>query len=934
MRKIYSIPFGADFIGELKKLIIRNGKPLSKTAIVFSGKRPSLYLKKALAEGQAQPFYPPCCYSVAEFIDYITRKKFYDFTDMEYADAVWLLYQVVQSLKVFHEHSFTQKGFGEFFYWGRHILDFINQLDIENVSNSRLHALEGNAEIGYDVPESVNELLMNIGIIRDRFHEALRKNLCFTHGYKYLSALEAIGEAPLDEFEVMYFAGLFALSGTEREIIRNVWLKDKGEIIFEGNIDEWQILKGLIPHFSAEIENIDCAVSKPEHVKIYSAFDTHSEVLKIHNILHDVTSKKVAVVLPLSESLFPLLTFAIDRSDKKYNISLGYPFARTSVFDLIENIINAQMTRRKETFYSAKDYLHVILNPFVKNLNLDADIRGVFLHIEKSLKGETFETGISGKPFATLEEIENDRRIDGTKPTKPIEEIHRIFFRNFEDVKNLYEIVERLDEVLTYILNRTPIRSYILSGEIFKTVFEFLENLKQTRFCREIFSIDDKENRKALYDFIINWLKTIALPFDTRPIEELEIIGMLETRNLSFDTVIMPDVNEGTIPQPKKIDPLVPLGVYEILGIPTPEYNEEIYRYHFYRLISSAKDIHLLYIDSENKQRSRYIEQILWEEEKRTKTLNTIPVERSQCKINLKSREILPEFKKTANIVGQLKNKTYSPSSVDDFILCPVLFYYKHILNFEQKKGISDDIDALDRGTIIHRILHDTFEIFKNRDMTGVAFKDILDRMNTVVEERFKDKVVTGDYYLFKRLTAYKLESFLRKNIREAGRPFIIQHLEASINNVIDADGTPVSFRGRIDRIDFYPDNGEYTIIDYKTGGSKQYPQNIIEKTDFTSIDDIHKKVNSLQLPIYVYLFHKAHSVPLNSIKAILILLKTNEEEMLFKGSQDTNKESVIEQYMEGFKTVLRDMQDISKPFKPFDDEACATCSFNSICHI
>jgi ATP-dependent exoDNAse (exonuclease V) beta subunit len=263
-----------------------------------------------------------------------------------------------------------------------------------------------------------------------------------------------------------------------------------------------------------------------------------------------------------------------------------------------------------------------------------------------------------------------------------------------------------------------------------------------------------------------------------------------------------------------------------------------------------------------------------------------------------------------------------------------VLFYYKHILNFEQKKGISEDIDALDRGTIIHRILHDTFETFKNRDMTGVAFKDILDRMYTVIEERFKDKVVTGDYYLFKRLTAYKLESFLRKNIRNAGRPFIIRHLEAPINNTIDADGAPVSFRGRIDRIDYYPDDDEYTIIDYKTGGSKQYPQNIVEKTDFTAIDDIHKKVNSLQLPIYVYLFHKTLSVPLDSIKAILILLKTNEEEMLFKGSQDANRASVIEQYMEGLKTVLRDIMDISKPFKPFDDEACASCPFNGICHI
>ena len=932
MKKIYSIPFGADFIGELKKIILKDQNRLSQKAIVFSGKRPSLYLKKVLAEGMDQPFYPPCCFSADEFIDYIVRRQFYDYTDLEYADAVWFLYQIIRSLNVFNEHSFAQKGFGEFFYWGRHILDFINQLDIENVSNVRLHALEGNAEIGYDVPESVNELLMNISIVRSRFHEILKENRCFTVGYKHLCALELIGGEAFDEFERIYFAGLFALSGTEREIVRSVWLKDKGDIIIEGNPDNWRILKELISHFGAEIESVDSKVSKPEHIQIHPAFDTHSEVLQIHNILNDAKSNKTAVVLPLSETLFPLLTFAIDRTDKKFNISLRYPFARTSVFDLIEQIINAQLTRREKGFYSSRHYLHVILNPFVKNLDLDTDLRELLLHIESSIKGETYEKGLLNKPFIKLEEIENDC---GPKNATPIEEIHRIFFRNLENVSNLFEIAENLEMLLKQILSRTSIRSYILSGEIFKTAFEFLEKLKQAKFSGEVFSFDDKVNKKTLYDFTLNYLKTIDMPFETKPIEEIEIIGMLETRNLSFDTVIMLDVNEGIMPHPKKIDPLVPIGVYESLGIPTPEYNEEIYRYHFYRLIGSSKNVHLLYINAEDKQRSRYIEQIIWEEEKNKKALNAIPVESSSITINLKQGDMLPEFKKSTDIMGQLKNKTYSPSSIDDYIVCPALFYFKHILNFEQKKEISGDIDALDRGTIIHRILFDTFEAFKNKEITVKTFKDILDRMAEAEEERFRDKVVTGDYYLFKKLSTYKLESFLRKNIMEAGRPFIVRHLEEAISDtVIVADNILTGLKGRIDRIDYYPDNGEYMIIDYKTGGSKQYPQSIVEKTDFSSIDDIHKRVNSFQLPVYLYLFHNVYQVPFDSINAKLVLLKSNEEEIFFKGSQSAGREAELEQYMQGVKTVLTDMLDISKPFKPFDDEACAECTFKNLCHV
>ncbi|MFH1026178.1 MAG: PD-(D/E)XK nuclease family protein, partial [Nitrospirota bacterium] len=704
--------------------------------------------------------------------------------------------------------------------------------------------------------------------------------------------------------------------------------------------EEWRILQDLTAYFGAECEMIQCDISQPDHISIHSGFDIHSEVLKVHEILKSTGSKKTAIVMPTSEALFPLLTFAVDRIDKQYNISLGYPFSRTSVFDLMAAMLDAQLKQRRDHLYPAKNYLEVILHPFIKNLNSDEDSRALLLGIEKALTGELFQSGIANKPFITLDEVEVDcrSRNSGLVAEKEIKsamgDIHRTLFKNLENVNDLYEMSQKLEEALTFIFDYTPVRSYVLSGEIFKQLFESLEALKETEFSRERFYDDDDENRRALCDFVLSYLKTIALPFETKPIEPLEILGVLETRNLRFDSVIVLDVNEGILPQPKKIDPLVPIGVYGQLGIPSPEYNEEIFRYHFYRLVASAKDVHLVYIDSAERQRSRYIEQIIWGEEKAKKTLNVIPIGKSIYKINLKPQEILPEIEKTGDVLRLLGAKTYSPTAIDDYIRCPVLFYYRHILNFEEKRALSEDIDVMDRGNIIHRILYDTFEGFKDKEIASYMHDEILAKMNRAVEKNFQDRIVTGDFYLFKRLAGYKLDAFLRRNVKNAARPFTIRYLEETIRSSIDTGSHSINLKGRIDRIDFIPRDNEYVITDYKTGGSKQYPDHILENIDLHSIEDIHNTINSFQLPLYLFLFHSTFSVPVSNLNAKLILLKNNDEELLFKGNVTVEREQILARYMDGARTVLRDMLDITKPFKPFDDELCNTCAFNNLCKI
>jgi ATP-dependent helicase/nuclease subunit B len=931
MKKVFSIPFGADFLDGLYRLIKEDGKELSSLAIVFAGKRPSLYLKKLFTQEVHKPIYPPQFFSFEEFIDFIVRRQYPDFTDIEYADAIWLLYQSVQSLPSFAGHPFKEKSFGDFFWWGRYLLEFINQLDTENIENNRLRSLEKNAELGYDVPESTNGLLARVTLLRDAFHKALHEKSFFTKGYKTLCALRCVSESVPESFEKIYFAGLFALTCTEKTIIRHIWNTGRGEIVLEGDPAQWPILASLLTFLGAEAQTIIHNLP-PQNMTIHAGIDTHSEILATYGILKDASPGRVAVVLPSPEALFPLLSFTIDRIDTPYNISLGYPLSRTSIFDLIGNVLNAQTRKRKDEQYPTTEYLSIMLHPFVKNLDIGGDVRPILATLEKIFSENVLENTIANKPFITPAEIEAVLFREGANAG--FKTIHEVFFQHFEKATTLHEYAELLGDLLEFILNHTAVHSYILSGEIFRELYEALENLKNTQFGESILHENETENRRVICDFIREYLKSKKLPFETKPIEDLEIIGVLESRNISFDTVIMLDVNEGIMPQAKKINPLIPLGIYDILGIPSPEYNEEIFRYYFYRLVRSARDVHLLYIDSEEKPRSRYIEQLIWEEERATQRINAIKISKKTNKIKVRLQSRPPVIEKTEEIGKILRKKTFSPSAIDDYIACPVLFYYKQILRFEELSGVSEDIDAADRGKIIHSILHDTFNGYINTEITPLLFEEMLAKIRGVMKKRFETRETSGDYYLFKKLTAFKLESFLRKNVEETGNPFVPKYLETRIEDTMDVSGHRIRLKGRIDRVDFFPHSNEYVIIDYKTGGTKQYPRNTLKRVDFSLMEEIRKYVYSFQLPLYVYLFMNRFGIPLAAINAKLVLLRNNDDEKLFNDGGSEEKEAAFAQYMEGVVTVMKDILDPAKPFTSFDTLTCPACAFKNLCHV
>lgn len=930
MKSIFYVPFGTDFIKTVHDRVLGSGIDLPKITIVFPGKRPSLYLKKRISESAAVPVLSPTFFSIEEFIDHLARKIDPDYSDTETADAIWFLYECIQSLHSFEGHPLRTKSFGEFFWWGKYLLQFINQLDMENIENDTLTSLERNAELGYDVPESTNELLSHVTELREAFHAVLRDNRSFTKGYKEQRALEYINTSPALESGKIFFAGVFALTCCEKLILRNVWKTGKAEIILEGEPAQWPILAELTSFLDAEATMIG-QNGFSGSISLHSGIDTHSEVLTAQGILTQYHTGKAALILPEPEALFPLMSFALDSIGTQYNISLGYPLWRTSLFDLMSHILNAQSGRSQDGGIPAAEYLSIMFHPFVKNLILEKEIRPCLSTLKTIFVDSDVESGIAHKPFISVSEIED--RPELATATSILKRVHDVFFRSFENANTLCEYAGSAGELLDFILRNTPVRSYVLSEEIFRRFFEVLERLRSLRFAQSPLHGIADQSRRTICDLVREHLKSAEVPFDTTPIEDIEVLGVLESRNIRFDTVIILDVNEGSIPQPKAINPLIPLGIYGALGIPSPEYNEEIYRYYFYRLVRSARDVHLMYVDSEERPRSRYIEQVIWEQELAAKRINSVRINKVERGIHVRLAPDPPRLTKTAKILHALQNKVYSPAAIDDYVTCPVLFYHKHILAFEEPAGLTEDIEGAERGRIIHSILHDTFQPYVDSEITPGMFDAMLQTMRAVMGRVFHSKETSGDYYLFKKMAAFKLESFLRKHVRETEHPFVPKQLEARFQGELATERGSVRLKGFVDRVDYMPVDDIFEIIDYKTGGSLQYSGSIVN-ADFNSIDEIHKRIKSFQLPIYIHLFMNTSTAPLAKTSARLILLRNNTEEIFLNRKMQADRTSAYAGYIKGVTTVVEDILDPDKPLTAFDVVTCSRCTFSSLCHV
>lgn len=934
------IPAGKSLLEEILPRLACKERDYSSNIVVFPGKRPSHFLRKALAAKIKRSFIPPRVFSMDGFVDSVYEKSF-SRKKAEALDAVALLYDI-------HRKASTRLGGNgfmtpdSFFPLGLKIYRDLEELLIEDINPVLVRDIEPLTQEA--IPEQTLKRLQSLSFFYEEFYKEIERLGLSTRALRYCRAARDIGAAGMGEFEQIIFAGFFALTKSEKTLFRKLSSENNIAFLFsEGaGIREKITESGLKINESKKPEK---EKAEPE-IHFYSSPDTHGQVFSLSKVIEDLPGENKTldennvIVLPAAETLFPLIRHGLPvLSEDSYNISMGYPVYRTPVFGFLNNLMELITSMDGDRIY-IPDYLKFILHPYTKNIYYrgNAEITRVMFHsLEETLLRQKART------FLTLSEIEKDENtfkaimdkllqdnedITAEAVKEHLKTIHGNTIGKILSLKDLGDFAARCIEVLTYISGNSTARLHPFFHPFAESLVTALDLLQRSLIKATVFT-----ETGSYFIFFRKYLRTCHTPFEGTPLKGLQVLGFLETRNLKFDRVFILDANEDILPDTKKEDTLMPFRAREILGLPTYMDLDKLAGYYFETLLNGARQVHIFFREDDARERSRFVERLLWERQKKDGIQETGHyIAPAQYQVRLENREPA-EAVKTEAMVKFLRAFSFSATALDKYLKCPLQFYYTYLLRFGKKDGISGDLKRDAIGSFVHRVLA---EYFSKRKGYPLKESDInLKELSLLIDRLFAaayGESPSGSAYLLKRQIKLHLSDFLRQYYGLLIRTEGVTILDTE--RTIEIKTAFYNLKGRPDMIE---KRGEaIIIIDYKTGSNPDYLKIRPEKLELEDRSSWGPAIGSLQLPFYLMLYSERTGLPTGSLNAMFLLLGRSgiNREIELSLFDRHFSEDTYEKLKAVIFRLIEEIVNPELPFIPAEDKkkSCPACDFQYLC--
>jgi len=925
MSKIITVPFTEEFLPHVVDYVYRHyverDKDLSRLCLVFGGRRPSLFVKRDLARRIGKAYVPPRFFTIDEWMAYVAygAKAPVKGSDL---DHCYIIYQL--TMKVCPWVAKGRETFAQFLPWSREILHFIEQLDLEEVPLDSLKIIREHAEIGFSVPEDINKLLMHLSALRGAYHQELIARQLAPRGFQYAQAARKVGKSDFKAFDEILFCNFFYLHRTESTVIKNIYEQGLAVLLMQGDQRRWPALLRIANTFGIPI--LEGKEVKPTtfNLKIHEAFDGHSQAGMVKEILGGIAQREsTVIVLPDGDFLGPLLN-ALGREPEGFNVSMGYPLKRSALYSLLTLIMNAQKRRKGELYYT-KDYLSLLRHPLVKNLDFGSHqgvVRVLVHKIEEVLQGEIL-TGLSGRLFLAIDDIiQDDKFLDAVIQSSQamdmnvetplmasllkeiFQTVHQVFFHNFGNIRSAFDLSAALQSFVEFMATHSTMDKYPFNAQIASGLQEMADELKTCSFAKEFFEPRD------LFKVLEERLSSQMVAFSGSPLRGLQVLGLFETRGLNFKNVIVVDVNEGLLPSLNIYEPLIPREVMIKLNLDRLELEEEIQRYGFMRLISGAQNVHLIYQQNSDRTRSRFLEELIWEQEQRL-GIGKIEIARGSFEVSVeKKQRAIP---KTVAMVDFLKNFRFSASSINTYLQNPYLFYCRYVLGLKIKDDLLEAPESRHIGIFIHDLLEETFKGFAGKK--PVLDGNFREYFQKIYEAKFSavfGKAGRSDTFLMETVLKTRLERFLgTEALRCETDVKKLLYVERRFEDAIDLGQTKVHLTYRVDRVDEMTD-GSILILDYKTGSMDAMPKEI-PSDSLLSREYIRDHVRSFQMPLYVH--YLSQQYPDRPVNSALYHLRTMTLEKFLKGPQIQDVENILNGYFKALDFIMAEIYNLKIPF-------------------
>lgn len=825
-----------------ESIISRHGvEGLKDITIVIPSQRIALYLKEYLLESCGTNFWMPKILPVNQFL-----QELHDFVVVDELEAVFELYEAYA--EVFEE----PESLGDFLSWSSMILADFNDIDKYLLDASQvfrnLQSIKDIESWSFNSSElsatqkNFMKFWERLGILYQAFHDRLRSRGETTNAQVYRN----IAENPIEYLatikEYVYFIGFNALSGAEEAIIKFMVNSGLGEVCWD--TDEYYQSNPIMEagRFMRRFESwsnentktsIRNLAHQPKKITLLKA-NSNLQQVEVARTLIEASSpgdlNHTAVVFADESLLKPMLNVLPNNLDR-LNVAMGYPLSAASSFSFFEDMVQVQLNierYRNKGYLYYKDFLQITQHEFFQLYLLEGRVNLSKIHQKITKENYSF------LPFSFLEKaLEND---DG-----------------------LIFLFQRAETVESFIQN---------SLEFFKKIYgiqaiNVIE--KEALHClmaalEKLWLIQEKYGRIArvstLNQLVKQLLRKEKVSFLGEPLEGIQLLGLLETRALDFQRVILLSCNEEVLPKRSFSNSLIPFDLRMYLGLPTRDDEDAIFAYYFYRLLQRAKQIDLIYDGGEpeglrSSEISRYLIQINEELKSEVVKIEHVHVATDIISPKHISGVISENDLLQKRIVNWLENGI-SASGINQFLDCPRDFLFTQLLRLSQDEDVEEDIEASTYGTIVHEVLEN---LYKNSGsfITAADIDLMLNSYQDYLKMSFDKRFPAGNYLNGKNLLMYETAVHTLKKFLHSEKELINAHgaiqiigLEEKIEKNVLLNTTigeiNVKVKGLIDRIDQV--GNKIRVIDYKTGK--------VERLNFKGDWD---KLNRYELQLLVYLY-------------------------------------------------------------------------------
>ena len=938
---------------------------LAHTAVVFPNKRAGLFFNEYLAQESDSPIWSPAYVSISEL--------FRSLSPWEVGDPVKL---VCELYKIFRRETQSTETLDDFYFWGEMLISDFDDADKNKVDTDKLFSnlqdlrniMDDYTFIDDEQEEAIRQFFQNFSIerrtaLKERFislwnvlgniYKGFRESLASQNiayeGMMYRHVIEHLDVDKLP-YEKYVFVGFNVLNKVEHTLFTQ--LKDVGKAVFYWDYDEFYMKENrqAVTHEAGEFIRRNLRdfpsplsgelfknLSKPKEVHYIASSTENAQARYLPQWIRNnlTTPEKETAVVLCNEALLQPVLHSLPAEVKHVNITMGFPLSQTPVYSFLIALLELHTHgfNFKSGRYTFQSVVTLLKHPYTRQLTGQAEL------LEKELTRNNRFYPLPG-------ELGKDEFL--TRLFTPLSGNLNLCIRLSETLQQVASIYQ----ANTSGTEDTDAFNQLYRESLFKAYTTI--NRFRTLIEEDELTVQSETFRRLL----VKILSTTNIPFHGEPAIGMQVMGVLETRNLDFRHLVLLSVNEGQLPKSGGDSSFIPYNLRKAFGMTTIEHKIAVYAYYFYRLLQRAERITLIYNTSSDGlnrgEWSRFMLQFLieWPHPITRQFLEAGQSPQGTSPITVeKTPDVMRRMQSLFDVRANPKAK-FSPSALNYYLDCPLKFYYRYVAGLSAPDEVSAEIDSATFGSIFHYAAE---HIYKDLTTHGkVINKEALEtllrnevKLQDYVDTAFKKLFFNvpqnekpeynGVQLINSAVIARYLKQLLQNDLRYAPFTFIASEMEVDEPIDIQTPKGVIKSRigGIIDRMD--SKDGTLRIVDYKTGGDADTPPHV----ESLFIPD--KKRSNYVFQTFLYAAIMCRKQPTMKIAPALLYIHRAATEtyspVIQMGESRKPKEAVedFSKYEKEYRERLQGLlEEIFNPEKSFTQteiiEKCTYCDFKALC--